>query len=142
RLRRIRWHRLAGRVLAPFGIIAAFSGTLMAWRWPPQRYDSVLLNVIRSGVAVAMIAFILVSLTAVRRRDYVAHGRWMTPAYALGAAGGTQFFMFIPFLACESIHSVTAHTLAMSAGWVINIAVAEWSLRSADVPGQATPQLS
>jgi NADPH:quinone reductase-like Zn-dependent oxidoreductase len=76
-----------------------------------------------------MIGFITTALFALRRRDYVSHGAFMTRAYALGSAAGTQFFTFLPWLFFESIRTVTGNAVIMAAGWIINIVVAEVVLR-------------
>jgi hypothetical protein len=129
RLRRYRWHRLAGRVLAPLGIVAAASGIHMTLSWPPNPLDSPALTVLRVLVGGSMIAFIVASLTFVSRRDFDAHGRWMTRAYALGAGAGTQVFTLGPFALANVFQTKTATVLLMGAGWAINIVVAEWALR-------------
>lgn len=128
-LRKTRWHRLMGRALAPAGIVAALAGIWMVWRWPPKPFDGLALNAMRVIVAATMIVWILLSLVAARRRDFAAHGRWMTRAYALGAAAGTQVFTLLPFLVLESLQSVETQAILMGAAWVINAGVAEWSLR-------------
>jgi hypothetical protein len=127
--RKKRWHRLAGRVLAPMGIIGALSGIWMILNWPLKEYDTPTLTWIRVASGVAMIVMITVSTAAVLNRDYTAHGRWMTRAYALGASGGTQFFTLLPFLIFESIRSEASYATSMSVAYVLNLAVAEWSLR-------------
>ena len=72
----------------------------------------------------------MLGFTAVRRRDIAAHRAWMIRAYAIGLAAGTQAFT-------EGIGGaifgtgVLAADLAKGAGWVINLAVAEWVIRRA-----------
>ncbi len=62
------------------------------------------------------------------RRDIDAHRAWMIRAYAIGLAAGTQTFT-------EGIAGAIVGTgelrmdLAKGAGWVINLAVAEWVIR-------------
>lgn len=131
-LRKRRWHRMAGRVLAPMGIVGAICGVWMVVTWPPKQYDTVALNLLRVIVALCIATFIAVSVVAVRRGDFDAHGRWMTRAYALALAGGTQFFTHIPVLIAPSLDSDNTELVLMGAGWLFNIAVAEWAiLRSA-----------
>jgi uncharacterized membrane protein len=128
-LRRRSWHRFAGRVLAPLGILAGLAGIYMVLSWPPKPFDSLLLNALRLAAGGAMVAFIVRSLIAVYRRDLGAHGRFMTRAYALGAAGGTQAFTLLPFAASAAFRTELSMALLMGAGWLINLAVAEWALR-------------
>ena len=50
----------------------------------------------RAAVGIAMTSFVVVSLVALARRDYAGHGAWMTRAYALALAAGTQAFVLVP----------------------------------------------
>lgn len=140
RLRRHRWHRLAGRVLAPLGLVAAAAGIAIVLRWPPKPLDSAALGALRLVVGGAMIAFIVASLVAIRRRDVEGHRRWMTRAYALGAGGGTQVFTLAPFAIAGAFQTPTGMFVMMAAGWVINVVVAEWALRRA--PIGTTPSMT
>jgi hypothetical protein len=72
-----------------------------------------------------MAAFIMLGIVAIRRRDFVAHGAWMTRAYALGIAAGTQAVVFaIWILSVGPVDSLT-DAILMGAAWVINAGVAE-----------------
>lgn len=128
-LRKQRWHRMAGRVLAPMGIIGAVCGVWMVLTWPPKQYDTLALNFLRVTIALCIASCLAISLVAVRWGDFDAHRRWMTRAYALALAGGTQFFTHIPVLIVPSLDSDNVELVLMSAGWLINIAVAEWAIR-------------
>ncbi|MBL8949373.1 MAG: DUF2306 domain-containing protein [Myxococcaceae bacterium] len=129
RLRRRRWHRVAGRVLAPLGIIASLSGIYMVATWPPKLHDSAALNALRVTAASAMVVFIVVSVVAARRRDFDAHARWMTRAYALGAAAGTSALTLGPAVLLNVLQTEAGVLVLNGAGWLINVAVAEWALR-------------
>lgn len=130
-LRRTRpaWHRRAGRVLAPLGLVTALSGLWMAMFFPPGKDDGPVLVGIRIVVASAMVAFIVAGLLAIRRRDFAAHGRWMTRGYALGIAAGTQLFTMMPYALIEGLQNPSGRALLMGAAWALNLAVAEWVLR-------------
>ena len=75
-----------------------------------------------------MAACLVLGFAAIRRRDIAAHRAWMIRAYAIGLAAGTQVFT-------EGIGGAVVGTgevrmdLAKGAGWVINLAVAEWAIR-------------
>lgn len=129
-LRRGAWHRVAGRVLSVLGIVAALAGTWMALRWVPKAFDSAALNAIRTVVAAAMVAFIVLGFIAARRRDFEAHGAWMLRAYALFLGAGTQVFTAgftaLPFM--EPYMSEALAATSMAAGWIINALVVEWIL--------------
>ena len=66
-------------------------------------------------------------VTAVRRRDIAAHRAWMIRAYAIGLAAGTQAFTGGIGGAIFGT-GVLASDLAKVAGWVINLAVAQWAI--------------
>ncbi len=130
RRRHRAWHRAAGRVLAALGLVAAVTGLWMAhyYPWPP--WDGYALYVIRLVVGAAMAASILLALAAVRRRDFTAHGAWMTRAYALGLGAGTQVLTHLPwFVLAEGKPGQLPRAVMMGAGWAINVVVAEWIIR-------------
>jgi hypothetical protein len=120
------WHRVAGRILIPAGLIAALSGLWMAAFYSFPNGDSTLLLVIRLAFGSAMVACIIFGIVAIKRRDFSAHGAWMTRAYALGVAAGTQAIVFAFWiLGVGPVDSLT-DALLMGAAWVINAALAEF----------------
>ncbi|UJR83141.1 zinc-binding dehydrogenase [Sandaracinus amylolyticus] len=127
-LRRRPWHRASGWALAPLGILGALSGMWLTQSLAPTEHDSPALTAMRLAAGGAMSVFLLLGLLASRRRDFAAHGRWMTRAYALGVAAGTQAFTLIPLGALLS-WDAGLDALAMGSGWAINIVVAEWVIR-------------
>ncbi len=129
-LRRWSWHRRVGRILGGLGVGAAIAGLWMMWRWPPREFEGALLNAIRVVVAGAFIGFVGVSVRAARHGDVRAHEAWMTRAYALWAGAGTQAFTLLPFAigALRPFHGEGLYAALMGAGWLINLAVAEWAL--------------
>jgi uncharacterized membrane protein len=126
------WHRRVGRILAGLGVSAALAGLWMMWRWPPREFEGALLNAIRVVVAGAFIGFVGISVRAARHGDVRAHEAWMTRAYALWAGAGTQAFTLLPFAmeALGPFHGEGLYAALMAAGWLINLAVAEWALGS------------
>jgi uncharacterized membrane protein len=126
RRRKPGWHRLAGRILVPCGLIAALSGLWMTQFYPSVDFDGRYLYAIRLLVGSAMALFLCLGYTAIRRRDIQPHRAWMMRGYALGLGAGTQVFTHLPWFLFPSIHGELARTLFMAAGWAINIAVAEW----------------
>jgi uncharacterized membrane protein len=119
------WHRTAGRILIPSGILAALTGMWMTlfYDLPSTRIPA--LNAIRLAVGSAMVLFIVLGFAAIRRRDIARHSAWMTRAYALGMGAGTQVFTLAPALVLGASDPVTRTTL-MALAWAINIVVAEW----------------
>ena len=134
RRRHRAWHRAAGKVLALCGLVAAMSGLWMAQFYPWPVGDGVGVYVERLVFGSAMLLSIAVSLDAVRRRDFKAHGAWMTRAYAIGIGAGTQVLTHLPWFILVGKPSETARTVLMGAAWVINILVAEWVIRRQVAP--------
>jgi uncharacterized membrane protein len=128
------WHRAAGKVLGVCGLIAALSGLWMAqfYAWPAG--DGYGVYIERLVFGTAMVASIILGLDAVRRRDFTAHGAWMTRAYAIGLGAGTQVFTHLPFFILVGKPGETGRTIMMGAGWVINIIFAEWRIRRPLLP--------
>lgn len=135
RRRNPNWHRKSGRILIPLGLISALSGLWMTQFYPhpgidgpliPANFDDQYLYAVRLLVGVAMAAFICLGLAAIRRRNVPSHRAWMMRGYALGIGAGTQAFTHIPWFLLPDIHGELARTICMAAGWVINLAVAEW----------------
>lgn len=131
-LRRSAWHRVAGRVLSVLGLVGAAAGAVMTLAWQPKPFDSAWLTAVRMVVTAAMVAFIVAGFVTARRRDYEAHGAWMTRATALFLGAGTQVFTAgftaLPFMAPHLSQGLYA--VAMGSGWLINAVVAEWLLLS------------
>jgi uncharacterized membrane protein len=128
RRRHLAWHRRAGRVLAVAGLLVAISALWMTLFYEAKPGTGDLLYVLRLVFGSAMIACLVLGVTAARRRDIAAHRAWMIRAYAIGLAAGTQAFT-------EGIGGaifgtgVLAADIAKGAGWVFNLAVAEWAIR-------------
>ena len=83
-----------------------------------------------------MAACLVLGFTAIRRRDITAHRAWMIRAYAIGVAAGTQAFTGAIGGALFGTGELRGD-LAKAAGWIINLAVAEWVIRR---PTQAKAQ--
>jgi len=128
-LRRSRphWHRLSGRVAAPLGLAAALSGLWMTLFYPnaDANFDGPAVYGMRLAAGAGMVAAMVLALTAIARRDIPAHQRWMTRAYALGMAAGTQVFTHIPWFLWPELQGELLRAVCMGAGWVINIVIAE-----------------
>lgn len=123
------WHRLAGRLLVPCGLTAALSGVWMAlfYDLPPE--DQGMLTGVRVFFGSAMAAFLLLGFAAVRRGDYVRHRAWMMRGYAIGMGAGTQLFTVGSVMLLEQAPGRTGRLIGHLAGWLINLAVAEWAIR-------------
>lgn len=136
RRRRPHWHRAAGRMLLPAGVVVALSGLWMTQFYPPSDsgaglpadFDGPAIYVIRLVAGSAMVAFLGLGVTAIGRRDFASHGAWMMRAYAIGLGAGTQVFTHLPWFLFPDLRGELARTLCMAAGWAINLGVAEWIL--------------
>ena len=119
------WHRLAGRVLIPAGLAVALSGLWMASFSALPASDGPLLYAFRLFFGGFMVVAIALGVRALVRRDYRAHGDWMTRAYALGVAAGTQALLLIPAAMLFGATHQLSRAIAMGAAWVVNLGVAE-----------------
>jgi uncharacterized membrane protein len=128
RRRRPRWHRKAGRLLVVLGLAVAFSALWMTLVYPRQPEGGELAFVFRLAFGSGMAACIVLGFTAIRGGDVRRHQAWMTRAYALALGAGTQ--VFTQGIG-EPIFGTRPATvgLLLGAGWVINLAVAEYVLR-------------
>lgn len=122
------WHRRAGRVLAVAGLLVAGSALWLTLLYPQKPGTGTTLFVLRLVFASAMLTCLVLGLTAIRRGDVARHGAWMIRAYAIAVAAGTQVFTESTATALLGTGVVHAD-LAKGAGWVINLAVAEWAIR-------------
>jgi hypothetical protein len=134
RLRRLRrrgrrWHPMAGRLVVPSGLVVALTGLWMTHFYEPPANDGEILYMMRFLVGSAMIAFLLLGVDAVRRRDYARHGAWMLRAYALAMGAGTQVFTHLPWIMIYGTPGELQRAVLMGAGWAINFVVAEWIIR-------------
>jgi hypothetical protein len=128
-LRRRRWHRLAGRVLAPTGLGVALTGLWMTTFYDLPAHDNMVVNGARYVVGTAMAASIVLGVRAALRRDFVNHPAWMMRAYALAMGAGTQALLLGPYTVIVGTMSTAAYATGMVAAWVINVAFAEWLIR-------------
>ena len=138
RRKRRPWHRVAGRVLVPAGILAALSGLWMSLFYVLPAGDGFVLMIVRVVVSVAMIASIVVGFRAVLRRDFTAHSAWMTRAYALALGAGTQVLLLIPGGLVFGFKHELSRTILMGAAWAINLGIAEWVIRRRARPATST----
>ncbi|WP_437288239.1 DUF2306 domain-containing protein [Sorangium sp. So ce406] len=126
RRRRPRWHRAAGWVVVPSGIVAAASGLWMQARYELPEGDGDALAVLRLLFGSAMLTSLLLGVVSLWRRDFVRHGAWMLRGYAIGLGAGTQVLTHLPWVLLAGQPNEGVRALLMGAGWVINVAVAEW----------------
>jgi uncharacterized membrane protein len=123
------WHRWAGRFLTVFGLTAGLSGVWMTLTYPRAEGDDELLFWLRLLFGSLWVVCMVLGFAAIRRKDVAQHRAWMTRGYAIGAGAGTQALVHIPWLLLFGKPGELARALLLGAGWVISLAVAEWSIR-------------
>jgi uncharacterized membrane protein len=129
RRRRPGWHRAAGRLLVPCGLLVGLSGLWMTLFYPRAAGTGDLLYVLRLGFGSAMVGSIVLGFAAIRRGDVRGHRAWMMRSYAIGLGAGTQVLTLGVGALILGPPSELSGALLMGAGWVINLAVAEWATR-------------
>lgn len=127
---KLGWHKMLGRILIPSGLVVALSSLWMIHIYAMPTYDGALVYGTRLLFSAWMILTIVVGAVTIYRRDFNNHGVWMTRAYAVGAGGSTQVFTAAPLflLFPEHLNDLT-RAISLAAGWVINVAIAEWVIR-------------
>ena len=135
-LRRSRhgWHRIAGRILIPCGLVVALSGLWMTLFYPWPAGDGVIMYGLRLLFGSAMLASILLGVAAIWRRDYTRHGDWMLRGYAIGMGAGTQALVLMAGEMIVGPPSMLSRAMLMGAAWIINLAVAEWIIHRRSAP--------
>lgn len=126
---RSSWHRRAGRVLIPAGALVALSGLWMGAFSDLPAGDGMLVFAFRMLFGSLMLVSLALGVRAIVRRRFAEHGAWMTRAYAIGVAAGTQAILLIPVSALLGSDHELGRGVAMGAAWMLNLAVAEVAIR-------------
>ena len=130
-LRQQRWHRVAGRVVLPAGLVAALSGLWMTLFYPlPTEEDHPLLKAFRLVLGVGMVLALVLGFLAILRRDFGAHRVWMVRSYAIGIGAGTQALIMVPWWLLFGKATGITYALLLGAGWALNLVVAERRLEA------------
>ena len=125
-----RLHRIAGRVAAPCGIVAALTGLWMTAAYAiPAELQGPLLYGVRMAVGLAMTLAVIVSTRAVLQRRTAQHKAWMVRAYALGQGAGTQVLILLPVTLLAGAPTFIFRDVLMASAWGLNVVFAEWVIR-------------
>ena len=128
-----KWHRWVGRFLVPVGLLVGLSGVWMTVFYPRPEGASNLLYTFRLLFGTGMVLSIILGYLAILRKDVDQHLAWMTRAYALGLGAGTQVFTGMVGALIFGTPNEFQNALLNGAAWVINLAVAEWSIRKSSI---------
>ena len=127
---RAPWHRVAGRIVAASGILAALSGLWMTVMSPiPPELQGSLLYAVRVFVSVAMLLSIWKAVAAVMGGDIATHRAWMIRAFALGQGAGMQVVVLLPWMLLIGTPSTLQRDVLMSLAWLINLLLAEMTIQ-------------
>jgi Predicted membrane protein (DUF2306) len=130
RLRYPGWHRMAGSVVAPAGIVAALTGVWMTAGYAiPAELQGHLLSTVRMVVGLSMTLAIVLAVRAVLQRRVAQHSAWMIRAYALGQGAGTQVIIMLPLTLVFGEPTFFIRDVLMTSAWALNIVFAEWIIR-------------
>lgn len=125
RRRRPGWYRVAGRVSVILGLAVAVSALWMTQFYPRQPGTGELAYLFRLAFGSGMAVSLVLGVNTIRRGDVARHLAWMTRAYALALGAGTQTLTL--GIGHEVLGTSRLTTdLSLGAGWVINLAVAEY----------------
>ena len=127
RRRHPQWHRRAGRVLVPAGLLVAVTGLWMTLFYADAPGGAALWTV-RLVVGATTAVCLVLGFAAIRRGDVPSHRAWMIRAYALTVGAGTQTITEGITQSLLGVNDLSKF-LGTTAGWVINAAVAEWLVR-------------
>jgi hypothetical protein len=142
RRRRPGWHRRAGRVLVLSGLGTALTGMWMTIFYDVPEGDGATFGAVylmRLAVSTGLVVSMVLAFAAIRGRDVVRHRAWMIRGYALAMGAGTQVFTHAPLLLTGTQPTGYARAVAMGAGWLINIVVAEWVIRRGPARASRAP---
>ncbi len=136
------WHRRAGWLALPAGVIVALSGLWMTVFYPRAEGDGAILDVLRFVFGSGMLVSMVLGFVSILKRDFAQHGAWMTRGYAIGMGAGTQVLTHLPWVLVLGMPGVSTRTFLMGAAWVINLVVAEWWIRRSARVDRDRPRLA
>ncbi len=123
------WHRWVGRILVPFGLAVGLSGLWMTLFYDYPEGASKLLYGLRLFFGSGMVLSIIIGFISIRQRNVNQHRAWMTRAYAIGMGAATQVLTGMVGALIIGKPNGFENALLMGAAWVINLAIAELSIR-------------
>lgn len=137
-----KWHKIAGRIMLPCGIVAAITALWMTLLYPVAQNDGPLLYWERLLFGAGMLVSLILGTYAINQRDFSQHRKWMMRAYAIGLGAGTQAVTQLPLILTFGPPSELYRGLLMGAGWILNLVVAEWILRGGRSNARGIPLIT
>lgn len=139
--RGIKWHRWVGRLLVPVGLAVGLSGLWMTLFYDYPEGASKLLYALRLFFGSGMVLSIIIGFISIRQRNIAQHQAWMTRAYAIGMGAAIQVLTGIVGALTLGEVNEFENALLMGAGWVINLVIAELSIRKSQTHQTRTVQI-
>ena len=129
---------MVGRLVVASGLLVGLSALWMTLFYARAPGAGELLYAVRLLFGAAMLGSIIAGFAAIRRRDVQGHRAWMMRGYAIGLGAGTQVLTQAAGAMILGPPNELSNALLMGAGWVINLAVAEWAIRKRPAPPART----
>lgn len=130
RQRHPKLHRVMGRGLVFAGVVSVLSALWMTQFYTyPVEDQSNLLYVVRLAVGLSMLGCFYLGVFHAMKKCVGRHRAWMIRAYALGQGAGTQSLIGILWVLMAGEITGRPRDFVMTAGWVINMLVAEGIIR-------------
>lgn len=122
-----RWHRRAGWVFVGSGLALGLTGVWMNRNFPP--IGGVMKFMSTQLFGITMLVAIVLAMIFIIRGNVRRHRVWMIRAFGIGLAPATQRLLLIPIFVALGEAPDHLIDVGMTAGWCINIIVAEIIIR-------------
>ena len=126
RARHLRFHRRAGRLAILAGATAGFTALWLNRVRPPAEGMAKEIGIY--VFATLMLAALTIATIQIRRGALACHRAWMLRAYAIGMAPASQVLIGLALFALPGELPVAAAVAGHYAGWIVNLALAEWAI--------------
>jgi uncharacterized membrane protein YozB (DUF420 family) len=125
-------HRAIGRVVVAAGCVSALTGLWMTHFYAfPEALQGASLYWVRMVLGTAMFGLIIWAVIAIRSRKLFHHSASMVRAYAIGQGASTQTVLGITWIIAVGSEAMgPLRDGLMIFGWVLNLLVAEFLIRS------------
>jgi hypothetical protein len=124
-----RLHRISGRVFAVAGGVLGLSALGLLLQVPTK--SAAPLELFRGLAGLGLLAALALSLAAIRVRNLQRHRAWAIRAYAIGMGSGTIALVYFPvYVITGQPPQGLGADLVFVGWWALNIAFAEWVIRT------------